>query len=75
MGRTAPGASSWANMMTMHDDDAIAFHHAERRRLIPEALVVEAQLVAIIIGSRDHIGYGEKKLTVCVRSVLLLAEK
>ena len=29
LGRTAPGDSSWGNMMTMHDDDAIAFHHAE----------------------------------------------
>jgi hypothetical protein len=32
----------------------------ERRRLIPEALVMEAKLVAIIIRGRDHIGYHEK---------------
>src|SRR5207247_7662152 len=42
-----------------HDDDAAAHDHAETRRLAPEALIVEAQLVPVIVRGGHYVVHDE----------------
>jgi hypothetical protein len=41
--------------LSQHQDNAIARHHTERRRLVPEALIVETELIPIVIRGSDNI--------------------
>src|SRR6185295_8145675 len=41
--------------LTQHDEDSVAFHHAEGRWLAPEAIVLEAELVAIEVRGRHDV--------------------
>src|SRR5687768_4708195 len=38
-----------------HDDHAAALYHAERRRVVPEPLVPEAEAVAIVVRGGDDV--------------------
>ena len=42
-----------------HDDDPAALDHAERRRVAPQALVVEAKRVPVIVGGSHHVIHDE----------------
>src|SRR5439155_26705857 len=41
--------------LRQHDDDAVALDHTERRRVVPEPFIMEAELVAVVVGGADHV--------------------
>src|SRR5467141_3540476 len=41
--------------LSQHDDDAVALDHTKRRWVVPEAFIVEAELVAVVVCAADHV--------------------
>ena len=47
--------------LRQHHDESVALDHAEIRRLVPEPVVGESKLVAIIIGRLHHVRHEEDR--------------
>src|SRR5947199_9963109 len=41
--------------LRQHDDDAVALDHTKRRWVVPETFIVEAELVAVVVGGADYV--------------------
>src|SRR5207245_2424139 len=41
--------------LSQHDDDAVALDHTKRRWVVPEAFIVEAKPVAVVVCGADHV--------------------
>src|SRR5690242_7519736 len=58
------GLHACAGNLVEHDRHPTPPHHAEARRLSPEALILKAKLVAVVVGGRDHIVDQEERCRV-----------
>src|SRR6185503_7312917 len=56
---TTGGCLGYFIDLRQHDDDALPFDHAERRWLVPEPIVMKAQLVAVEVGAADDVVHDE----------------
>src|SRR5438445_3644117 len=56
--------------LSQHDDDAVPLDHTKRRRVVPETLIMEAGLVAVVVGGADHVVDDEVRGTAPALAVL-----
>src|SRR2546422_11106978 len=53
-----------------HDDDAVALDHTKRRGVVPETLITEAELVAVVVCGADYVIDDEVRGTAPALAVL-----
>src|SRR6266571_6944190 len=56
--------------LSQHDDDAVALDHTKRRGVVPEAFIMEAELVAVVVCGADYVIDDEVRGTAPALAVL-----